>query len=145
MMTDIAIQTYELTRQFGALRAVDSLNLQVPAGSVFGFLGPNGAGKTTTIRLLLGLIEPNQGSARVLGHDTREQAAEVRQRCGALLEHNGIYERLSAEDNLDFYGRAWRMDATERRLRIRELLSHFGLWERRKEAAGSWSRGRVPL
>jgi ABC-2 type transport system ATP-binding protein len=105
-----AICIEELCRDFptdaGPVRAVDHLSLDVPAGIVFGFLGPNGAGKTTTIRLLLGLLEPSKGRAEVLGYDTRTQADEVRARTGALLEHSGLYEQLSAEDNLEFYGRA---------------------------------------
>ncbi|UCC62446.1 MAG: ABC transporter ATP-binding protein, partial [Anaerolineae bacterium] len=115
--------------------------LEVPAGIIFGFLGPNGAGKTTTIRLLLGLLEPNSGRVEVLGFDSQTQSEEVRDRTGALLEHSGIYEHLSAEDNLEFYGRAYRLPAAERRTRIQELLTHMGLWERRKDPAGKWSRG----
>ena len=136
-----AIRMENLRRDFGAVRAVDGLTLEVPAGTVFGFLGPNGAGKTTTIRLLLGLLEPTAGQATVLGFDTRTQAAEIRERTGALLEHAGLYEQLSAEDNLEFYGRAWRLPAAERRGRIREVLTEMGLWERRKERVGNWSRG----
>jgi len=140
-MNNYAIRTENLTRNFGALRAVDNLTMQVPQGIVFGFLGPNGSGKTTTIRLLLGLLELSGGRAQVLGYDIASQADEVRLRSGALLEYNGIYERLSAEDNLEFYGRIWRMPPSERKARIQELLTHFGLWERREEAAGKWSRG----
>jgi len=136
-----AIRTENLTRNFGPIRAVDGLSLEVPAGTIFGFLGPNGAGKTTTIRLLLGLLEPTAGRAEVLGFDTRTQADEIRARTGALLEHHGLYERLSAEDNLEFYGRVWRLSRTERQARIRELLTHLGLWERRKERVATWSRG----
>jgi ABC-2 type transport system ATP-binding protein len=146
MTTGLAIRTRGLTRQFGSvrassIRALDDLTLEVPAGSVFGFLGPNGAGKTTTIRLLLGLIEPTSGSAEVLGFDTRTQGAEIRARSGALLEHSGLYERLSAEDNLRFYGRVARMPKPELDQRIQELLTHLGLWDRRKEAVVKWSRG----
>jgi len=108
---------------------------------IFGFLGPNGAGKTTTIRLLLGLLEPTEGRVEVLGFDTKTQADEIRCRTGALLEHSGLYERLSAEDNLEFYGRIWHMPANARHTRIKELLTHLGLWERRKEKVGTWSRG----
>ncbi|RPI83008.1 MAG: ABC transporter ATP-binding protein [Chloroflexi bacterium] len=136
-----AIVTQDLTRDFGSVRAVDGLTLEVPNGIVFGFLGPNGAGKTTTIRLLLGLLAPTGGSAQVLGYDVIRQADEIRTRTGALLEHHGLYERLSAEDNLEFYGRIYRMPAKERQARIRELLEHIGLWERRKDMVGNWSRG----
>lgn len=140
-MTAPAVRTESLSRDFETVRAVDHLSLEVPAGTVFGFLGPNGSGKTTTIRLLLGVLEPTSGRAEVLGFDTRTEPGRIRERTGALLEHSGIYERLSAEENLEFYGRVWRMAAPERRERIRELLSHFGLWERRKDLAGKWSRG----
>lgn len=140
-MSDFAIRTDSLTRDFATVRAVDHLTLQVPRGMIFGFLGPNGAGKTTTIRLLLGLLEPTEGQAEVLGFDTRTQAEEIRCRTGVLFEHSGLYERLSAEDNLEFYGRIWRMSANARQARIKELLAHLGLWERRKEMVGAWSRG----
>jgi len=115
--------------------------MDVPAGIVFGFLGPNGAGKTTTIHLLLGILEPSQGRARVLGFDTRTQADEIRRNSGALLEFSGLYERLSAEDNLDLYGRIYHMSAPERKARAKELLTHLDLWDRRREKVGSWSRG----
>ena len=104
-MPESIIHTEHLSRSFGALTAVADLSMDVPPGIVFGFLGPNGAGKTTTIHLLLGLLEPDQGQARVMGFDPRTQADEIRNRCGALLEFSGLYERMSAEDNLDLYGR----------------------------------------
>lgn len=140
-MSAIAISTENLSRSFGSVQALESLSLEVPRGIVFGFLGPNGSGKTTTIQLLLGLLEPTGGRAEVLGFDTRSQAAKIRRCSGALLEHPGLYERLSAADNLEFYGRVWRMSANQRRSRIKELLSNLGLWERRHESVGSWSRG----
>lgn len=140
-MNDYAVITEGLSRDFGSLHALDDLTMRVPAGSVFGFLGPNGAGKTTTIRLLLGLLEPTAGRAEVLGYDTRTQADAVRERCGALLEHTGLYERLSAEDNLAFYGRIYRLSAAERAERIQTLLTHLGLYERRQEAVRGWSHG----
>jgi ABC-2 type transport system ATP-binding protein len=133
--------TQNLSRDFGTVHAVDSLCLEVPQGIVFGFLGPNGAGKTTTIRLLLGLVGPTRGSARVLGYDVAAHADEIRARTGALLEHHGLYERLSVEENLEFYGRIYRMPSSRRQARIRELLEHIGLWERRKDPVGKWSRG----
>jgi ABC-2 type transport system ATP-binding protein len=140
-MEDVVIRTQLLTRDFKSTRAVDALNVVVPRGIVFGFLGPNGSGKTTTIRMLLGLLEPTSGSAEVLGFDTVKRADEIRLQCGALLEHPGLYERLSAQDNLELYARIWNMRAGERRARIKELLESFGLWDRRKDAAGTWSHG----
>jgi ABC-2 type transport system ATP-binding protein len=140
-MTETAIHLDRVTRDFQTVRAVDDLSLSVPAGVIYGFLGPNGAGKTTTINLLLGLLEPTTGRAEVLGFDTRTQADEVRSRTGALLEHTGLYEQLSAEDNLEFYGRVNRISAADRSTRIKELLIRIGLWERRKEKVGKWSKG----
>ncbi|OGO16896.1 MAG: ABC transporter [Chloroflexi bacterium RBG_16_48_8] len=140
-MPDFAIQTEKLTRDFGEVRAVDGLTMEVPRGAVFGFLGPNGAGKTTTIRLLLGLLEPSEGRAEVLGFDVRKEADRIRTSSGALLEHSGLYERLSAEDNLEFYGRIWHLADHALKIRTEELLKHLGLWERRKETVGTWSRG----
>lgn len=136
-----AIRTVTLSRHFGAIHALDGLTLEIPRGIIFGFLGPNGSGKTTTIRLLLGLLEPTSGSAVVLGYDTRTNAAAIRERSGALLEHCGLYERLSAADNLDLYGRFWRLSRETRRDRTRELLSHLDLWDRRHEVVAGWSRG----
>ena len=140
-MPEPIIHTEHLSRSFGAVKAVDDLSLEVPAGIVFGFLGPNGAGKTTTIHLLLGLLEPTRGNARVLGFDTHTQPDAIHARCGALLEFAGLYERMSAEGNLDLYGRINLMPAPDRRARIKELLTHLDLWERRKELVGKWSRG----
>jgi ABC-2 type transport system ATP-binding protein len=140
-MPETIIRTEHLSRSFGTVKAVDDLTLEVPTGIVFGFLGPNGAGKTTTIHLLLGLLEPTQGQASVLGFDTRTQSNAIHARCGALLEFAGLYERMTAEDNLDLYGRINRMSAPDRRTRIKELLTHLDLWDRRKELVGKWSRG----
>lgn len=140
-MTRIAIRTEGLTRVFGPVRAVDGLSIEVPEGRVFGFLGPNGSGKTTTIRLLLGLLEPDAGTMEVLGHDVRRDANAVRAASGALMEHSGLYERLSAYENLDFYACAWRIPKGARQARIRELLEGIGLYERRDELVSTWSRG----
>ena len=140
-MSEAAIRTTSLTRDFGNVRAVDALTLEVPPGIIFGVLGANGAGKTTTINLLLGLLEPTSGNAQVLGFDTRTQGGAIRERTGALLEYSGLYERLTAEDNLDFYGRVWHLPAAERQARIKQLLTHVGLYDRRNERVGTWSRG----
>jgi ABC-2 type transport system ATP-binding protein len=140
-MAKNAIVLNKLTKDFETVRALDNLSLEIPEGTVFGFLGPNGAGKTTTIRLMLGLMDPTSGYVEVLGYKIQNETDRVRVQTGALLEHSGIYEQMSAEDNLEFYGRAFRMPVAERRTRIRESLTHLGLWDRRKDRAGSWSRG----
>ena len=140
-MTTAAIRLDQTTRDFSTVRALDHLSLTVPAGVIYGFLGPNGAGKTTTINLLLGLLEPTEGRAEVLGFDTRTQADDIRARCGALLEHTGLYEHMSADDNLEYYGRINRLPAADRAARIKELLTNIGLWDRRKERIGKWSKG----
>jgi ABC-2 type transport system ATP-binding protein len=140
-MPEPIIHIEHLSRFFGPVKAVDDLSLEVPAGIVFGFLGPNGAGKTTTIHLLLGLLEPTTGQAWVLGFDTRAQAEAIRAHSGALLEFAGVYERMSAEDNLDLYGRIYQMPAPARQARIKELLTHLDLWDRRRDQVGTWSRG----
>jgi len=136
-----AIRTEGLTREFGRVRAVDRLSIDVGAGEIFGFLGPNGAGKTTTIHLLLGLLVPTAGRAEVLGLDTREHSGAIREQVGTLLEHSGVYEQLTAEENLEFWGRVWHLSAADRRDRIRELLTAMNVWDRRTDLAGTWSRG----
>jgi ABC-2 type transport system ATP-binding protein len=140
-MSDTAIRTIGLSCRFGSFDALQDVSLDVPHGSVFGLLGPNGAGKTTMIRALLGLVEPTAGSAEVLGLDTRRKSSAIRERVGALLEHTGLYERLSAYDNLDLFARIARMSAPARHQRVRELLEQLRLWERRRESVGTWSRG----
>ena len=141
-MTDLAIQTENLTCNFkNGVCALNALSIKVPQGDIFGFLGSNGSGKTTTIHLLLGLLQATSGGAKVLGFDIQTQATEIRDRTGVLLEHTGLYERLSAEDNLEYHGRIYRLPTKERRSRIKELLTYLGLWERRHDKVGKWSRG----
>jgi ABC-2 type transport system ATP-binding protein len=144
-LNELAIQTDALTRVFksgsGSVIALDGLSLEVPRGRIFGLLGPNGAGKTTMVRLLLGLLRPTTGNVRVLGHDPATAGAHIRERAGALLEHDGLYERLTAYDNLEFYARVWRLGSEQRKHRIQTLLERFGLWDRRFDTAGTWSRG----
>ncbi|MEJ5225725.1 MAG: ATP-binding cassette domain-containing protein, partial [Anaerolineales bacterium] len=104
-------------------------------------VGVNGSGKTTTIRLLLGLLAPSAGRAEVLGFDTRTQAAEIRARAGVVLDSPGLYEHLTAVENLEFWARAWHMPSAARRARIKELLDWCALWDRRAERVGTWSTG----
>ena len=140
-MTDYAIRTSNLSKDFGSVMAVDQLTIQVPSGIVFGFLGQNGAGKTTTIHLLLGLIEPTNGEAEVLGYQVKGQSEQIRDKAGVLLEYKGLYERLTALDNLEYFGRIWHLPAAERQERNQELLTHFDLWERRNDKVVDFSKG----
>jgi ABC-2 type transport system ATP-binding protein len=140
-VTALAIHTEQLTRTFKGIRAVDRLTLKMEVGTVYGLLGPAGAGKTTVARLLLGLLEPTAGNARVLGFDTRTAGAAIRSRTGALLDGRGLYSRLNAEANLAFYADIWRLPSPDRTDRIRDLLLHFGLWERRREPVADLSQG----
>jgi len=135
------IRTAGLGRRFGAAWAIRDVNLEVRRGEVLGLLGPNGAGKTTTVRLLTVLIEPTEGGAWVDGLDVRTAPDAVRARVGILTETPGLYEKLSASANLDFFGRLHGLDAATRAERIERYLRLFSLWERRDDAAGTFSKG----
>jgi ABC-2 type transport system ATP-binding protein len=117
------------------------MTFQVERGHVLGLLGPNGAGKTTTVRMLTALIGPTEGTATIDGFDVRTHPDEVRARVGILTETPGLYEKLSAEANLDFFGRLYGLDAATRAERIEHYLRLFSLWDRRRDIAGSFSRG----
>jgi ABC-2 type transport system ATP-binding protein len=138
----LAIHTDRLTRKFQNICAVDSLSLNVERGSIYGLLGPAGSGKSTVVRLLLGLLEPTGGSARVLGLDPTAAGAAVRAQCGVVLQSPSLYSRLTVEQNLDLFGRIWGLRTPERAARSAELLRHFSLWERRRETTGRLSRGQ---
>jgi ABC-2 type transport system ATP-binding protein len=130
-----------LGRRFGSLWAVRDMDLEVLRGEVLGLLGPNGAGKTTTVRLLTALIEPSEGHASVDGLDVTEHSEEVRARVGILTETPGLYDKLSATANLDFFGRLYGLDAATRAARIERYLRLFSLWDRRDDVAGTFSKG----
>src|SRR6202040_1906102 len=116
-MNEIAIRTEQLTRRFGALTAVDSVDLRVNAGQFFGFLGPNGAGKSTTIKMLTGLLSPTSGRMQLLGIDFLQNPTEVKRQIGVVPEGMGLFERLTGTEYLRFVGRMYGLDqqTTERR------------------------------
>jgi len=130
-----------LRKSYGDVAAVDGLDLTIQAGEVIALLGPNGAGKTTTIRLLAALIAPSAGRARVDGLDLVREADGVRSRVGVLTEAPGLYEKLSAARNLDFFGKLQGLPAAVRAERIERLLRLFDLWDRRLEPTGTFSKG----
>jgi ABC-2 type transport system ATP-binding protein len=137
------IGTENLTKKFGDLTAVDSVTLHVDEGEVFGFLGPNGAGKTTTVRMLACLVSQTSGSATIGDYEiaNREDQPKIRRMIGLLTENVGLYEELSAYDNLDFYGRYYKLGEQQRKERIQYLLEMLGLWEKKDVAAGTFSKG----
>jgi ABC-2 type transport system ATP-binding protein len=140
-------RTYKTTtgvvrRKSLEIEAVRGIDFQVPEGELFGLLGPNGAGKTTTIKMLITLLIPTAGSARVLGLDVVEQAHEVRKRIGYVFGgERGVYERLSGYDNLRYFAELYGVPAGEQRRRIEELLETVGLKGREHERAEGYSRG----
>ncbi len=140
-MATPAIELVEVSKRFGAALSLDRLSLRVETGAIYGFLGPNGAGKTTTLRALLGLVRPDSGTVRVLGLDPSRDATGVRRQVGVLLEQDGVYERMSALANLDYFARIHHMATAERGPRIEALLKSFDLWERRSEPVVRWSKG----
>jgi ABC-2 type transport system ATP-binding protein len=133
------ITTESLTKKFGAITAVDHLDLEVAEGEVFGFLGPNGAGKTTTVRMLSCLIGPTSGSAVVNGHRLGVNDKEIRRSVGLLTETPGMYDSLSAEYNLDIYAHLY--EVADVKGQVEKYLRMLGLWDRRHDEAGTFSKG----
>jgi ABC-2 type transport system ATP-binding protein len=137
--TELAIDVHGLSKRFGQRTVVDKLSIQVPRGEICGFLGANGSGKTTTIRMLCGLLEPDEGQGRCLGHDIRSEARRIKLRVGYMTQRFGLYEDLSIEENLDFVARAYGM--SDRRRLVNDSLQRLGLEGRRAQLAGQLSGG----
>jgi ABC-2 type transport system ATP-binding protein len=133
------ITTENLTKKFGAITAVDHLNLEVNEGEVFGFLGPNGAGKTTTVRMLSCLIGPTSGRAVVNGFSVGKEDKEIRRSVGILTESPGMYDNLSAEYNLNIYAHLYEVQNPQ--TQVEKYLHMLGLWDRRMDEAGTFSKG----
>ena len=125
-MSDAVIRVENLTRRFGEFVAVDHVNFEVDAGEVVGYLGPNGSGKTTTIRMLLGLLEPSDGNATVLGFDAFKQSEQVRARAGYMSQKFAIYDDLTVLENLTFYGGVYGIRDKARIARTLELVGLRG-------------------
>jgi ABC-2 type transport system ATP-binding protein len=137
-MTENAVVATNLTRRFGDFTAVDHINFEVKTGEIVGYLGPNGCGKTTTIRMLLGLLEPTEGSASVLGYDAFKQTEEVRARCGYMSQKFALYDDLTVLENLVFYGGVYGI---KDRKRVQETLNLVGLSGRERELTRGLSAG----
>jgi ABC-2 type transport system ATP-binding protein len=134
-----AIKIQSLTKSFKTVLAVDRLSLEVETGEIFGLLGPNGAGKTTTIRMLSALIGPTSGTASVVGFEVGKQDDDIRRNVGILTEAPGLYDQLSAERNLGFYGEMY--EVADIPGQVERYLRMLGLWERRHEPVATFSKG----
>jgi ABC-2 type transport system ATP-binding protein len=140
-MPEIAIVVENLTKKFGDFTAVDGVSFEIQSGEVVGYLGPNGSGKTTTIRMLLGLLRPTSGNARVLGFDIEHQAEAIRPLVGYMSQKFALYEDLTVRENLVFYAGVYGMRLAEYGPRVDEVLQLVGLAERGGERAGEISGG----
>ena len=136
-----AIAAAGLGRDYGAVRAVDAIDLEVRAGEFFGFLGPNGAGKTTTIRMLTTLLRPTRGHAQVADRDVERDPLGVRREIGVVFQETTLDLDLTAEENLRFCTRLYGLSRKESKLRIGEALALFGLEDRRRDRVRSFSGG----
>jgi len=140
-MNGIAIRTEQLTRRFGALTAVDSVDLRVSTGQFFGFLGPNGAGKSTTIKMLTGLLAPSSGRMELLGVDFQRNPIDVKRQIGVVPEGMGLFERLTGSEYLHFVGRMYGLAGATTEKRAGELLEFMQLADREKTLIADYSHG----
>jgi len=135
------IRLENLSKHYGRLAAVDSLNLEVQRGEIFGFLGPNGAGKTTTIRVMMGILRATSGRVTLGGYDMEQEPEKAKAITGFIPDRPFIYEKLSGREFLKFVGSLHRVDAALLQRRIPELLEHFELSDWKDELVESYSHG----
>jgi len=138
---NIIIETNKLQRTFGEHKAVDEITFHVKQGEVFGLLGPNGAGKTTTVRLLNGILPPSSGTAHVFGFDPSVHGESIRRKTGVLTETPALYDRLSARENLEFFGTLQGIPETDLKYRVDDMLDFFELSMRAKDKVETYSKG----
>jgi ABC-2 type transport system ATP-binding protein len=136
-----AIEVQDLTKDFGTFRAVDHVSFAVERGEIFGFLGPNGAGKSTTIRMLNGLLLPTSGAGRVAGLDITRESEQIKQQIGYMSQRFSLYEDLTAEENLTFFGGVYGLAPERLEERVGETLEMVGLLPRRRELTRNLALG----
>ncbi len=136
---DIVIDVHGLTKSFGGRAVVRDLSMRVKRGTIFGFLGPNGSGKTTTIRMLCGLLTPDQGHGTCLGYDIRTETAKIKTRVGYMTQHFSLYDDLSVRENLEFVARIYGLSRPK--AAAKEMIARLGLEGREEQVAGKLSGG----
>lgn len=141
-MSQLAIKASNLGRNFGSLKAIQGLDLEVEKGRIYGFLGPNGSGKTTAIRLLTGLLKPSAGEVQVLGLKLPEDAEKLRLKIGYMTQKFSLYDDLTVKENLQFIARIYGLSGASQKPRIDELLVTYGLDKKKGQLAGSMSGGQ---
>jgi ABC-2 type transport system ATP-binding protein len=139
MSDEAAISVTGLTKIFDGKTVVDSVDMEVPKGAIYGFLGPNGSGKTTTIRMMCGLLTPDGGEGRTLGHNIRTEARAIKENVGYMTQRFSLYGDLTIRENLDFMARMYRMK--NRKAVVDETLRELGLEGRGNQLAGTLSGG----
>ncbi len=137
--SDIAIDVHGLTKKFDGRAVVRNLSMQVKRGSIYGFLGPNGSGKTTTIRMLCGLLTPDEGTGTCLGYDIRTETDKIKRQVGYMTQHFSLYQDLSVRENLEFIGRVYGIDHPA--AAARAAVKRLGLTGREEQIAGELSGG----
>ncbi len=142
MSSDFAIEARGLSKHFGALRAVSSLNLDVPRGQIYGFLGPNGSGKSTTIRMLCGLLTPTEGTAIVLDTEVPGDSRLLKPKIGYMTQKFSLFADMTVFENLQFIAEIYSYPISKRALRIDQLLENYDLVAQRKQLAGTMSGGQ---
>ena len=140
-MDGSVISVRQLSKQFGQHEALKQVSFSVAPGDVFGYLGPNGAGKTTTVRILLGLIRPTSGCVHMFGQDILQDDSSIRQRLGIVLDHPGLYDRMTAYDNLLFYARLYQIPRTEWGTRVENALKQVKLSRDSQRQVATFSKG----
>ncbi len=138
-MSDVAVSVKGLTKIYGHKTVVDAIDMEVPAGSIYGFLGPNGSGKTTTIRMMCGLLTPDAGEGHTLGYDIQKQAREIKERVGYMTQKFSLYTDLTIRENLDFMARMYRLP--NRKKVVTRTIEELGLSGRGNQLAGTLSGG----
>lgn len=138
---DYAISIKNLTKKFGNFTAVDNLSFSIPKGKIFGLLGPNGSGKSTTIRMICGVLKPTSGEGSVLGYDIIKDSEKIKQNIGYMSQKFSLYEDLTVEENLDFYGNIYMIPRERLHVRKKELIQMANLTGKEKSLAGTLSGG----